>query len=103
MIGNSTNLNIGRQLLFATIAGSSFIAQTNYDCSINFIPTVMAHYTQVANPYPWEKDLEMNYVSNPESDQYETILSFSNKVVSESKDIDIEIQAAVNKIFWDLI
>jgi hypothetical protein len=103
MVASSTNLNFSKQLLFATIAGSSLVAVANYDIVFNTLPSLTAQYTQVNIGYPWEEKLGSNINSDSELNQYETILLFAQKVISDSKDIDVEIQSTVNKIFWDLI
>ena len=103
MVTNNTNLNFGKQLLFATIAGSSLVAAANYDINYSIMPSITANYTQVNFGYSWEEKFMTNIISDSEAKEYETILSFAQKVISESKDIDIEIQSTVNKIFWDLL
>jgi len=103
IIQSSTNLNLGKHLLFATLAGSSLLAGINCEILYNQMPTMTVNYTEMKDDYSWEnKYIAFN---KPVDDHkaYDTILTFANKIVAESKDIDVDIQIAVNKIFWDLL
>jgi len=103
MTQSSTNLNFGKQLIFATIAGSSLVAPFYYEVNSNPMPSMTAKYCECVNRYPWENEFGTNNLLINDYQDYDTMISFAKKVVSESKDIDIEIQLAVNKIFWDLL
>ena len=103
MTQSSTNLNFGKQLIFATIAGSSLVAAFNYEVNLTPMPSMTAKYSEFNLDYPWENQLKINKLLVDDYREYETMITFAQKVVSESKDIDIDIQLAVNKIFWDLL
>jgi len=100
---SNTNLNLGKQLLFASIAGSSLIAFANYEIAYNHMPSMTAKYSKIDLGYSWENEFQEFIKPVNDSQEYDTILSIANKVVSESEDIDVDIQIAVNKIFWDLL
>ena len=100
---SNTNLSIGRQLLFATIAGSSLITIANYEVNRNTLPSLTVEYSKMNIGYPWESTFGSQISSDYNSVQFEAILSFAQKVIGNSHDIDIDIQDAVNKIFWDLL
>ena len=103
MTQSSTNLNFGKQLIFATIAGSSFIAAATYEVNSNPMPSMNVTYTECITTYPWEAELGISNLAVNDYQDYDTMVNFAKKVVSETKDIDIDIQEAVNKIFWDLL
>ena len=104
MTQSSSNLNFGKQLIFATFAGScSLVAAFNYEANSNPMPTMTAKYSECKLLHSWESEFGVNNLALNDYQDYETMLSFANKVVSESKDIDLDIQIAVNKIFWDLL
>lgn len=103
MTQSSTNLNFGKQLIFATIAGSSLVAAFNYEVNLIPMPSMTAKYSECNLAYPWENELRSSNFSVDDYQEYDTMITFAKKVVSESKDIDLDIQLAVNKIFWDLL
>jgi len=68
-----------------------------------YLPSVTANYTELNVGYQWENKDGLNINYSPEQYEYATIISFAEKFILQSQDIDIEIQEAVNKIFWDLL
>lgn len=100
---SSTNLNLGKQLIFATIAGSSLVAAANYEINSNSLPSMNVPYIECTTTYPWEAESGIGNLAVNDYQHYDTMVSFAKKVVSETKDIDVDIQEAVNKIFWDLL
>lgn len=103
MTQSNLNLNFGKQLIFASIAGSSLVAAFNYEVNLILMPSMTAKYSEFNMNYPWENQLKTNNLSVDDYQEYDTMITFAKKVVSESKDIDLDIQLAVNKIFWDLL
>ncbi|MPN42459.1 hypothetical protein SDC9_190016 [bioreactor metagenome] len=98
----SSCTNLSKQLIFATIAGSSLIASANCEYYNTPEPSIVANYSNLTPTYPWDCNIQNDLLS-PEELQYETVMAFASKLITESIDIDEDIQAAVNKIFWDLL
>jgi len=98
---NNTNSTIGKSLFLATLAGTTLMTTLCYDAQE--IPSVTANYVELNMGYEWENREGFNFKYSSDALEYSTIISFAEKLVSQSQDIDIEIQEAVNKIFWDLL
>lgn len=103
MTTSNTTISFGKQLLFATIAGSSILVAPIYEMKSNEMPSLVASYSKMGNSYSWENPSGSQVNVEFNSMQYETIVAFAEKVIGNSQDIDFEIQDAINKIFWDLI
>lgn len=98
---NNTNSTISKSLFLATLAGTTLMSSLHYDSQE--LPSVTAKYVELKMGYSWENREGFNFKYSSDEYEYFTIMSFAEKLVSQSQDIDFEIQEAVNRIFWDLL
>lgn len=97
---NTVGLNI---ILLTAISSMSL---SLYDNNKIIMPTTTAKY-QFMNESKHSWDLEkVKYTQssiNNEKDDFDVVSSFAERIVSNSKDIDREIQEVINNRFWDML
>lgn len=100
-LSNSTfGLNI---ILLTTI---SSISLSLHDNNKAIMPTTTATYQSISgDKRPWDRQkLAYTQVSaDSDKNDFEIISSFAQRMVSQSKDIDDEIQEVINNHFWDML
>lgn len=84
----------------------SSISLSLYDNNKTIMPTTTAKYQCVReNKYSWGME-KLKYTQSfvdSEKEDFDIIASFAQRMVSKSKDIDVEIQEVINKRFWDML
>ncbi|NEW79844.1 MAG: hypothetical protein GZ086_10565 [Gelidibacter sp.] len=100
-MGTSTNLK-GLVLMTAI---SSAIVPLNYESYDKITPTVEAIYNS-APDRAWQYNsisIGGNYVNVLENEKLEIVLNFSQDLISNSTELDIEFVEIVNDNFWNLL
>ncbi len=97
---NTFGLNI---VLITAISSISLSLSDNNKITM---PTKTATYQYSSiNKYPWDITRK-EYTKNPidsEKEDFKIISLFAQRIVSQSKEIDDEIQEVINKSFWDML
>lgn len=99
-----TNTSLANIILLATM--SSSVLSMNYELD-TFIPKMNYKFSYQSGLTDW-KDNAFNHSTDYQLlDEslinIQTIINFSKKVISNTKDIDNEFVDIVNDNFWDLI
>ena len=100
MSGTASN-NISSKNLILAALGTAFIAPLQYELGASTVPSLVLEYHQLTNN-SWETPLPL-LENNDQFGFGECIKSFSDNLLSNTEDIDLEILRVVNKNFWDLI
>jgi len=104
-MGSLTNTSLGNILLFTAIGASTAVTSLNYEYDLNLPQNSYENIYSQDDITNWNRDmfLTMPVHLGQESEKIETIIDFSEKLISGSHDIDHEFVDLVNENFWDLI
>ena len=100
MSGTASN-NINSKNLILAALGTAFIAPLSYELNASSTPSVVIEYQQLTSN-SWEVPPPL-LGNTGQLDFSESIKIFSDKLLSNTEDIDLEILRVVNENFWDLI
>lgn len=94
---------MNNKIIYLSILGTS-LGNTNlgYTGVNNNYPSIEMEYQEMNAYRSWE---QIPYLLNKSiiPNELDPFVNFAENVISLNKDIDIEIQQVVNKIFWELI
>jgi hypothetical protein len=103
-MGTNSYNSLANFVILATI--SSSVLSLSYD-SDSLIPKMNHNYNHQNNIADWKDNafnLSSDYqIQNESLVKIQTIVEFSKKVLSNTKDIDSEYVDIVNENFWELI
>ncbi|WP_425389595.1 hypothetical protein [Ekhidna sp.] len=95
---NSNNVNSANLILAAL--GTAILAPIDFESYSESQPISIARYQNLEVDY-WEGNFAAK--DNHDMSKFSDIKSFSEKIVTSTRDIDPEIQKLINDRFWDLI
>jgi len=98
-MNNGTGSNIGANLIIVAF-GTAVLAPIQYERYSDNIPTYMAKYQQLPSN-SWEDVPKMLDVLDQIN--FESLKTFSENLLKNTKDIETDILEVVNKNFWKLL
>lgn len=103
-MGTNSNNTFANIFLFATLGTSAISLPFEFDY---LLPKSEVKYTYSEQLCNWDNSSsiltsEYNLI-NEDSENMNTIISFSKKLLEQSKDLENEYAEIVNRNFWDLI
>lgn len=99
-----SNTTFGLNIILLTTISS--ISLSLHDNNKTIMPTTTATYQSISgDKHPWdmEKPAYIQVSTDSDKDDFEVISSFAQRIVSQSKDIDDEIQEVINNHFWEML
>lgn len=96
-------LNEFATITLLLIAGSSLTNAVTYEQDRSPMPTQILKYQPLQMTSHLDGRIVFPTYNNLEIDQYDTIIAFASDLVSNTKDMDRDLQKYVDDIFWDLI
>jgi hypothetical protein len=98
-MAKSTGTNFGANLIL-TAFGTTFLAPIQYGNEADFIPWSTVEYQQLTSN-SW--DDVVTFSSNPIDPKMNSLKAFSENLLRNSSDMDLEIMEVVNDAYWDLL
>lgn len=98
----TSNSTITNLLLLATISSSAVCL--TYDAS-GLIPAMEHKYDIAENIADWNENAfnKLPTYSAQDEEKYQAIIGFSQRILTNTADIDSEFVDIVNENFWDLL
>ena len=100
-----TTSNSSYSFLFASLAVSSAVTLLPYDLNPEYDLPTNGQYDVTKEITDWNIDSSINLrdYTLDESTEIDIMLNFSQKLASNSKNLDSEFVEIVNEYFWDLL
>lgn len=98
-MNNSTGTNIGANLMLAAF-GTAILAPIQYELSSWELPTATVAYQQLTSN-SWEDVISIQSTSS--DSKISLLKAFSENLLKNSQDIDVEILEVINQNYWDLL